>query len=198
MEPVASAASEGAERRARRRTSSAQPRLSRGHWLDNAPFGAPLPCFKRVILSENRNSTFRDHACGSESSWLGGWQSSDASASRERILLPVILRRDPRLDRGEPRRTTARALQLASFEARRQRCRAPQDDESSASRERVFITSLPAKGAKRRLRVKRSGNPCGAAGRKRFAARFWFAGRQHGPPGHGASRRQCRGTPARW
>jgi hypothetical protein len=36
----------------------------RGHWLDNAPFGAPLPCFMRVILSENRKYTFRDHALG--------------------------------------------------------------------------------------------------------------------------------------
>jgi hypothetical protein len=43
VEPVASAASVSAGRRARRTTSSAPPRALRGHWLDNAPFGAPPP-----------------------------------------------------------------------------------------------------------------------------------------------------------
>jgi hypothetical protein len=41
--------------------------------------------FLRMILSENRNCTFRDHARGG--SWKGflavAWQSSDAEAHRE-------------------------------------------------------------------------------------------------------------------
>ena len=68
---MASAASVSAEKRraakkgkryaaAHRRVS--QTCLSVRTWLDNAPFGAPLPCFLRVILSENRKCTFRDHA----------------------------------------------------------------------------------------------------------------------------------------
>jgi hypothetical protein len=61
VEPVASAASVSAERLARCKLA-ARSRAWRGHWLDNAPFGAPLPSFLRVIFSENRNYTFRDHA----------------------------------------------------------------------------------------------------------------------------------------
>ena len=57
VEPVASAASESAERR-RAARRAARSRAWRGHWLDNAPFGAPLPCFLRMILSENRTPLF--------------------------------------------------------------------------------------------------------------------------------------------
>jgi hypothetical protein len=56
-----------AERRRAERHAAAHRRVSQTCLsvrtrLDNAPFGAPLPCFLRVILSENRKCTFRDHA----------------------------------------------------------------------------------------------------------------------------------------
>jgi hypothetical protein len=60
---VASAASVSAERRRAARHAAAHRRVSQTclsvrTWLDNALFGAPLPCFLRVILSENRTPLF--------------------------------------------------------------------------------------------------------------------------------------------
>jgi len=55
----------------------------------DAPVGAPPPSL-RMIFSENRNCTFRDHASGGGFlKWL--WQSSDAIASRERICFVFTL-----------------------------------------------------------------------------------------------------------
>jgi hypothetical protein len=62
VEPVASAASVSAERRARRKTSSAQPRLTRILIGQCAFRRSAFPFCWRVILSENRKCTFRDHA----------------------------------------------------------------------------------------------------------------------------------------
>src|SRR5579872_86044 len=62
----------------------------RGHWLDNAPFGAPLPLSWRMIFTENRNSTFRDHALpeaslfSEQASWWCA-RLGRRNASRERI-----------------------------------------------------------------------------------------------------------------
>jgi hypothetical protein len=62
VEPVASAASVSAERRARRKASSAQPRLTRILIGQCAFRRSAFPFCWRVILSENRKCTFRDHA----------------------------------------------------------------------------------------------------------------------------------------
>ena len=73
VEPVASAASVSAERR-RAARRAARSRAWRGHWLDNAPFGAPLPCCEGLT----KNLSWR----------RAGAQNSDAkNAPRERICL---------------------------------------------------------------------------------------------------------------
>jgi hypothetical protein len=76
---------------------AARSRAMRGYWLDNAPFGAPLPCLFAHDLVRKPQQHFSG-SCAGEANLRGlvAWQSSGAEdASRERDFCVVIAGLDP-------------------------------------------------------------------------------------------------------
>jgi hypothetical protein len=90
--------------------------------VGHAPFGAPLPFFVRVILSENRDCTFRDHGLRFRRLMIRGWHNSGAVMRRENEQPhPEVLGAfAPSLEGSQLRRRDPHPSRLASL--------APQDE----------------------------------------------------------------------